>query len=357
MNYLVSSPTALAGIRAPVTVEKVEGMASLSMAFETIERERPDIIQACYPRRYPAVAGYPSPRFFATSAFSHACNVADPARCHDKTAVYSFCVSMKLVALGVPTYFIGQELAESLAMTSPPEDMSLDELEWPLEGMMFMLPLAFSRRYFGVDVLHLSVVRVRAGEKIDCPFSTGLAWEPYVGSPNSDAMIMSASTVEPNGLIASFHSIVPLGAGQRLNAIMAAAFEYFGHMPDAPDEGLLVRKMVSSALNYMLVMSSAPEWLTPAACTRPAKKKHGRVRDALWSPHFIGRDYRHPVGPPQGGTHASPRMHWRKGHWHTFRCGPGRAQTRRKLIAAVLVNAHDEPVLKSNETNGNHLRA
>lgn len=47
-------------------------------------------------------------------------------------------------------------------------------------------------------------------------------------------------------------------------------------------------------------------------------------------------------GPGLGGSHASPRMHMRRGHEHTFRCGPGKTQTVTKFIDAIWVNEDAE---------------
>ena len=38
------------------------------------------------------------------------------------------------------------------------------------------------------------------------------------------------------------------------------------------------------------------------------------------------------------GGHASPRSHWRRGHWHGYRCGEGRKVLKRKWIQPVYVN-------------------
>jgi hypothetical protein len=50
-------------------------------------------------------------------------------------------------------------------------------------------------------------------------------------------------------------------------------------------------------------------------------------------------------GPDQGGTHATPRSHLRRAHWHAFWTGP-KASPDRKLILKwlhpVLVNASDQ---------------
>ncbi len=40
----------------------------------------------------------------------------------------------------------------------------------------------------------------------------------------------------------------------------------------------------------------------------------------------------------KGGTHASPRAHWRRGHWHGYRYGEGRKTLKRKWVQPVYVN-------------------
>ncbi len=42
--------------------------------------------------------------------------------------------------------------------------------------------------------------------------------------------------------------------------------------------------------------------------------------------------------------HASPRPHIRVAHWHTYRVGPGRRDTRIKWLHPILVSANDEEV-------------
>jgi hypothetical protein len=43
-------------------------------------------------------------------------------------------------------------------------------------------------------------------------------------------------------------------------------------------------------------------------------------------------------GSGEGGWTVSP--HWRRGHWRSQACGPGRSERRRVAIPSVLVNAH-----------------
>ena len=42
--------------------------------------------------------------------------------------------------------------------------------------------------------------------------------------------------------------------------------------------------------------------------------------------------------PETMGTHASPKAHWRRGHFRSVRYGPGKTERRPKLIPRVLVN-------------------
>lgn len=39
-----------------------------------------------------------------------------------------------------------------------------------------------------------------------------------------------------------------------------------------------------------------------------------------------------------GDSHASPRAHWRRGHWHGYRYGEGRKTLKRKWVQPVYVN-------------------
>ena len=46
----------------------------------------------------------------------------------------------------------------------------------------------------------------------------------------------------------------------------------------------------------------------------------------------------HHEGGEKGGWTVTP--HWRRGHWRSQPCGPGRSERKRVAIPAVLVNGH-----------------
>lgn len=48
--------------------------------------------------------------------------------------------------------------------------------------------------------------------------------------------------------------------------------------------------------------------------------------------YFTERKAKPSVSTGNSVSHASPRPHMRRGHWHTYRCGPGRTQVRVRWV-------------------------
>jgi hypothetical protein len=121
-------------------------------------------------------------------------------------------------------------------------------------------------------------------------------------------------------------------------------------LPSGSAERVFQLKMQSFAVKLMLALTARPSVVKLGNITRPEKIKKGRVKhDALWSPNLVGWDYRavrvRPDGAP-AGSHASPRMHWRKGHWRNQPFGPkpwtDASERRLAWIEPVLINAPEE---------------
>jgi len=85
-----------------------------------------------------------------------------------------------------------------------------------------------------------------------------------------------------------------------------------------------------------MVMSARPELVERGGLARPAKKG----KPELWSPNFLGKSYRIRHDAAASGAHASPRLHWRRGHWRHQAVGPREAPGHKLLwIEPVLVSA------------------
>lgn len=67
------------------------------------------------------------------------------------------------------------------------------------------------------------------------------------------------------------------------------------------------------------------------------KKKRSTV--GVWQPNWIGRGYEvKSESTVNGGTHASPRSHWRRGHWRRQPIGEGRTERKLVWIEPMLIN-------------------
>ena len=80
------------------------------------------------------------------------------------------------------------------------------------------------------------------------------------------------------------------------------------------------------------ITEDLPRLLIPVAAHAPSDK-----HCELWSPNLIGRCYRTLRDERGGGIHASPRVHWRRGHVRSQPHGQRRSLRKAIWIEPVLV--------------------
>ncbi|MDJ1174887.1 hypothetical protein [Roseofilum capinflatum] len=95
--------------------------------------------------------------------------------------------------------------------------------------------------------------------------------------------------------------------------------------------------------NFLLYLSTKPEIIEaePREATKVSGKGFGKSEKRLLEPQMVGADYKQSIESkrtPGGGTHASPRTHWRMGHWRRVAIGAGRVERSWRWIKPVLVN-------------------
>jgi hypothetical protein len=107
-------------------------------------------------------------------------------------------------------------------------------------------------------------------------------------------------------------------------------------------ENLFVSKIKSLVIQTLLYLQTRPEDVTPVnpyslAPVEPKQaKKGGKKR---YTPLMIGKQFKPKTETVSlGGTHASPRTHWRRGHWRRVAIGEGRNDRKWHWFQPVLVN-------------------
>lgn len=210
-----------------------------------------------------------------------------------------------------PSYYLDKDLFKALSMTAPPDDMKISEIKWPLDFFSLFLPMDDETRKItcGRQVPVIWVSRMEptfnmsqyGGPVVAVSFS---CFEKL--KDGSEVMVDYGAVIKESSAISSIHT------GKK----------DFRLLDDYGDSEDFLSKMVYLAISAAMVMTSRPKLIENGTIQRREKRsKSGKLEvDALWSPNIIGRLYRH--GLPQGGTHCSPRAHWRSGHWRRQFYGP-----------------------------------
>ena len=332
----------------------------------------PQTYKAVYPRRITPPGGYLNPKYFSVSLWS-ALEVGFQSEMNMLPHITGLMNALTLLEYRVPTFFVRSEFAQAVAQTEPPADFKFGEIKWPMPAMLFVLPTDFVMRYFGFNVPFLSVSRS----------AIGTYPAMFKNMPKCEMPIHAVHPVENR--MERFSVVYPVYSEHNtpvdytgtypmtlnVNQIDQAPYEDATYMeearlkqefgdygldrsqPDLPAEGeaerLFNSKVQSFAVKLMLALTAQPNFITIGTQSRKTKIKHGRVRDEIWNPNLIGWDYKAKRVPTEGGaegTHASPRLHWRRGHMRNQPYGPkpwtDTSSKRLTWIEPCLISADNE---------------
>jgi hypothetical protein len=93
------------------------------------------------------------------------------------------------------------------------------------------------------------------------------------------------------------------------------------------------------ALQAFFSIEYSEELIEESGIAASPRKGFAKLKnhDSLRSPRWIGRNFKRIKRLPQGGTHASPSLHWRRGHWRNQPYGKGLKERRLIMLPPVLV--------------------
>lgn len=296
----------------------------------------PNVRKLFMPRRVVSPQGYANPASYAFSAYSEFMEASvDRSRANDQTFIRSFALNSILVGNDVPTFFVTESFLDALSQTDPPDDVVCSDLMWPHDAMLFALPLSFSLRYLGFEVGFLAIGKAPRGEMN--PYRGRVVYPDF---PELEAIVFPEDKVVvawrvSSGIVDTVYSSAVPSTYPVSKAIGFTDFTDYtddfpadlrhlvGLQPTAEQELKTTIKMRHIAFSLVLAMNAKPEFLerTSSQVLRRPGKVGKKQRDELWDPLFIGRGY---ASEPRelGGTHVSPRTHWRRAHWNTQHYGP-----------------------------------
>lgn len=334
--------------------------------FEDVLRAQvPKAFNFCRPRRIIPPHGYANPSHFAHYLLSNLVMSGDD-RMNLPPHFAAVSTTLRLLQFEVPTYFLAEDWLKAVLMTDPPLDWIIeDTVQWPMEAMVFVLPdsmarieghyapfLAVARILKTDDLPDLSLVKrlIHSGvevvpRRIDVvPRNRMAMFYPLFFSESDDPITYTGNFLLESPLSEVLASKIEDATPyeyEMMGLSVKGKDSYPASAPTGELETRLQKTLVHTVMKILLALSvyDDKDVIEVGTIQRPAKMHHGRLREALWNPNIIGRNYRIKREAPTGGSHASPVMHWRRGHYRKQPFGIGRSQMRIIRIEPMLINA------------------
>ena len=308
----------------------------------------PEAFKLFMPRRYVPPAKYVPPSYYGLTAAA-SLGILNSAN-ENVTIIDYRAIIYQMVNLGMPSYFVAHDFGLAVSATDPPDDMTIADIQWPLDAMVFMLPEDLSFKLFKRFVPYIACCKLPP-EGLDVPPSIqrlvphakGIRYEgDQGGMVIHGVVIVNEHPLDYSCAASSGRLIKDVVTDSRFKEV-APDEPWFEKIKESftvtPEEDVfLINRMTAFICGLLLAIDSLPQLVEAGGLERPAKVKKGVEHEALWHPNFIGRKYVIQREQSLGGSHASPRMHWRRGHYRNQHFGKLRSQTKRIRIEPVLVS-------------------
>jgi hypothetical protein len=310
------------------------------MTFQEIleyhEKRRPELWRICYPRLYRNIENYGSPRLGAVMYMRSVAWLLD----HITDVPYSVRNIYMAASLArqydFPCFFVSPELFISIANTEVPAEIMWQEMDLPFESGIFYLPRSILQHPTDGLCDFLGWVRLRQGGIYQF-----LPKYPPVHSL-SDRFIMFTGIHEKESFPFLDYVIdakYTPRIGESISESICRETKGVWDLPLVEGENAFLSRCKSLVFGILLAMHARPALVSSGNRTGKFHKKSGRE---IWEPNVIGKHYQIVrAGSGEKGTHASPRLHWRRGHYRQQLYGRGRSSIKTIWIEPMLVG---EPI-------------
>lgn len=334
-------------------IRELTGQPVLKAVEQILEEAFPGMIRAFYPRVYEFAGRYHSPRIMAVMMANV---VAEMLRYGYHKSATAYRLMMPGLAYlkerRMPMFFLAPDLLEAVLRTDFDDDINWQGMELPYESGLLMLPKGSLVHPVDGEIAMLMWSRVRQGDQ-PSPWP-GI---PMSVLPNDSFVLLGAC---PDTMI-WYDSILTANVRptMRLNNLFyRAPGEPVPHVErsnfmdaDLTDlDAGFVEKMGVILFGTFLAMNARPQLVEHGKLLKRVGKTVEQARE-FWSPNVIGAKYKFRREVPhivrgkfehstrEGGTHASPRLHWRRGHYRNQPVGPGRKERKTIWLEPCLIGA------------------
>jgi hypothetical protein len=249
-----------------------------------------------------------------------------------------------------PVFAITKELAEAFLQTDLPTHVC--SVKKSFNTALFLLPNLDLRTPDGYSVQWAFTSHFQKGETIStlpkaalAGFNDDIARKlDRIKSPPLE--VSKLRWVSQVGRLATIYSSIielPEDGDKPVSGdiVFGGNLDLWGENTDAALEQQFTRSVDKILLQTLLYLQLKPD---AASVTPPSSHQAGSGFKGKSDPHqplepiWIGKDYKPQSTGRSRGSHASPRLHWRRGHWKRVAVGEGRSDRRWVWIEPTLVN-------------------
>ncbi len=326
MNYEDFRESVLADMEAQ-GISKEELRAAFIEQMETTEEWK-----ILYPRIYQGAGGYGSPKRAAETYYMAIDWMTNNAAIAPAAFRAIYCATCAAKEHAFPLFFVDAQLLSAVLNTSTPSGLLWSEMKLPFEAGVFCLPRGALRYIDGSEVNHLGWLRARKGEAFRFSKHT-----PTINADN-DAFLTYAQVLNDVGTVLFSN----LNADERpyiddseISDLWRGTFD----LPLASGDDEFLRQCRALVFGLLLAMDARSQLVSYG---RREGKQSKKNRREFWTPNIIGRGFK--VGRQSSGekeSHASPRLHWRRGHFRAQRHGTGLQQVKTIWLEPMLVGGSE----------------
>lgn len=286
------------------------GLTKINTFIKQIKTSQPRIYSRFFPKIYTNTAGFADWRIPASVA---AAGVMTGAQNKEYTESYQACINLVAWALEwevykCPLFFVKPDFLKAMQETSIPNNFDLSDLKLPYTSMTFVLPQNSTVKLKGRSVQYIGISRRKGAFHSDMG-------ELRTKTPGLDKIIITTAFYPTTFFACGFKF-------DDLNDIVRMPLEEFTKQslvnPDdvsSVNETRFMLSLLKLSLNMVLAMESRPQLLETGSNIGHATVAKGRVSSQIWTPNLLGARYKLVRTDEHNGTHASPRSHWRRGHF------------------------------------------
>jgi hypothetical protein len=301
-----------------------EGMKPIVFAEQLMKKYAPGILRLTYPRIYERAETYHSAKDVGTMLgislfvpYTLGMNAAP-------TTYRLMAPGLKpLLDRKIAPMFIAPALLDAVLASDFKDPIPWQEMHLPYEEGVFILPRGAIRHPIDGDAGFIFYSRQRAGHHTmayrdaEGRVTADLDGDRFiftVGFPNSPNLVWYDSNITAEARPTIQYGNIfwdeenQLWQERRVDLINQ-------DWPLDEGDGEFLETMGRALFGTLLAMTARPELIGGARHINTVPAKKDRPAREYWSPNIIGQNYQTKRGEATAGTHASPRWHWRRGHY------------------------------------------